>query len=122
MRRPGGFVEPPGMLIFLAVLLLLLLSWPWNLVAFLVIVPLWVLELFGWNRTVKNRRKVVGAEALIGKEAVVTTDCHPTGQVRPDGAICEARCDPGARVGDRVRVIGRDNLVLVVGPGAPTGA
>ena len=106
------------MLIFLAVLLLLLLPWPWNLVAFLVVVPLWVLELFGWNRKVKNRRKAVGTETLIGKEAVVTTDCHPTGQVRLDGEIWEARCDPGAGVGDRVRVIGRDNLVLVVGPAA----
>jgi membrane protein implicated in regulation of membrane protease activity len=110
------------MLIFLAVLLLLLLPWPWNLIVFLVIVPLWVLELFGWNRKVKNRRKVVGAETLIGKEAVVTTDCHPKGQVRLDGEIWEARCDPGAAVGDHVRVIGRDDLVLVVGPAAATGA
>jgi membrane protein implicated in regulation of membrane protease activity len=104
------------MLIFLAVLLLLILSSPWNLIAFLVIVPLWVLELFGWNRTVKNRRKVVGAETLIGQEAVVTTDCNPTGQVRLEGEIWEARCDSGAAVGDKVRVVGRDKLVLVVTP------
>jgi membrane-bound serine protease (ClpP class) len=104
------------MLIFLAVLLLLILSWPWNLIAFLVIVPLWVLELFGWNRTVRNRRKAVGAETLIGREAVVSADCRPSGQVRLDGEIWEARCDPGAREGDRVRVIGRDGLVLVVSP------
>jgi membrane-bound serine protease (ClpP class) len=104
------------MLIFLAVLLLLILSWPWNLIAFLVIVPLWVLELFGWNRTVKNRRKAVGAETMIGKEAVVSLDCRPSGQVRLDGEIWEARCDLGAREGDKVRVIGRDGLVLVVTP------
>jgi membrane protein implicated in regulation of membrane protease activity len=104
------------MLIFLAVLLLLILSSPWNLIAFLVIVPLWVLELFGWNRTVKNRRKAVGVETLIGKEAVVSTDCNPSGQVRLDGEIWEARCDAGAAVGDKVRVIGRDGLVLVVSP------
>ena len=107
------------MLIFLAVLLLLLLPWPWNLIAFLVIVPLWVLELFGWNRKVKNRRKAVGAETLIGKQAVVTADCRPKGQVRLEGEIWEARCDSGAGVGDNVRVIGRDGLVLVV---APAGA
>ena len=104
------------MLIFLAVLLLLILSWPWNLIAFLLIVPLWVLELFGWNRTVKNRRKVVGAQALIGREAVVSVDCRPSGQVRLDGEIWEARCDPGAGEGAKVRVIGRDGLVLVVSP------
>src|SRR4051794_12923322 len=104
------------MLIFLAVLLLLLLPWPWNLIAFLVIMPLWVLELFGWNRKVKNKRKVVGAENLIGKEAVVTTDCRPKGQVRLDGEIWEAQCDPGAAVGDKVRVVSRNGLVLVITP------
>ena len=104
------------MLIIVAVVLLLILSSPWNLIAFLVLVPLWLLELFGWNRTVKNRRKAVGAETLIGKEAVVTVDCRPNGQVRLDGEIWEARCDAGAAVGDKVRVIGRDGLVLVVSP------
>ena len=104
------------MLIIVAVVLLLILSSPWNLIAFLVLVPLWLLELFGWNRTVKNRRKAVGAETLIGKEAVVTVDCRPNGQVRLDGEIWEARCDACAAAGDKVRVIGRDGLVLVVSP------
>ena len=104
------------MLIFLAVLLLLILSSPWNLIAFIVIVPLWVLELFGWNRTVKHRKKVVGAQTLIGKEALVTTECRPQGQARLDGEIWEARCESGAEVGDKVRVVGRDGLVLVVEP------
>jgi membrane-bound serine protease (ClpP class) len=104
------------MLIIVAVVLLLILSSPWNLIAFFVLVPLWLLELFGWNLTVKHRRKAVGAETLIGREAVVSTDCRPSGQVRLDGEIWEARCDSGAAVGDKVRVIGRDGLVLVVSP------
>ncbi len=104
------------MLIFLAALLLVLLPSPWNVIAFVVLLPLWVLELFGWNRTVKNRRKEVGAQTLIGKEAVVTTDCRPEGQVRLEGELWEARCDAGADVGDTVRVIGRDGLVLVITP------
>ena len=102
------------MLIFLAVVLLLLLPTPWNVVGFIVVLPLWVLELFGWNRTVKHRRKAVGAQTLIGKDAVVSTPCRPVGQVRLDGEIWEARCDAGASVGDRVRVIGRERLTLVV--------
>ena len=102
------------MLIFLAVALLLLLPSPWNVVGFIVVLPLWVLELFGWNRTVKHRRKAVGAQTLIGKDAVVSTPCRPVGQVRLDGEIWEARCDAGASVGDRVRVIGRERLTLVV--------
>jgi hypothetical protein len=50
------------MLIFVAIALLLLLSSPWNVVAFLVLLPLWVLELFGWNRTTKRHKKAVGRD------------------------------------------------------------
>lgn len=110
------------MLIFLAVALLLLLSSPWNIVAFVVLLPLWVLELFGWNRTTKRHRKAVGAETLIGREAVVTLPCRPEGQVRLDGEIWEARCEAGASIGDRVRVTGRNRLTLIVEPVAPRGA
>lgn len=102
------------MLIFLAVALLLVLPSPWNVIGFIVVLPIWVLELFAWNRTVKHRKKAVGAQTLIGKDAVVTTPCRPVGQVRLDGEIWEARCDAGASPGDRVRVIGRDGLQLVV--------
>lgn len=102
------------MLIFLAVILLLLLPTPWNVIGFIVVLPIWVLELMAWNRTVKHRRKAVGAQTLIGKDAVVSIPCRPVGQVRLDGEIWEARCDAGASQGDRVRVIGRDGLTLVV--------
>jgi len=101
-------------LIFLAVILLLLLPTPWNVIGFIVVLPIWVLELMAWNRTVKHRRKAVGAQTLIGKDAVVSMPCRPVGQVRLDGEIWEARCDAGASPGDRVRVIGRDGLTLVV--------
>jgi membrane protein implicated in regulation of membrane protease activity len=105
-------------LIFLAVILLLVLPWPWNLIAFLVTIPVWVGELLVWNRTVRRRRRVVGAETLIGKNAVVSTPCRPSGQVRLEGEIWEARCDKGADPGDTVRIVGRDDLVLVVEPAA----
>ena len=104
------------MLIFLAIVLVLVLPSPWNWIAFFVCIPLWVLELFGWNRTVKSRRKVVGAETMIDREAVVITPCRPRGQVRIDGEIWEARCDAGADEGDAVRIVNRDNLVLIVEP------
>jgi len=104
------------MLIFLAIALLLVLSSPWNVVAFVVILPLWVLELFGWNRTTKRHKKAVGAQTLIGREAVVSLPCRPVGQVRLDGEIWEARCEAGAGNGERVRVIGRERLTLIVEP------
>jgi membrane protein implicated in regulation of membrane protease activity len=101
-------------LIILAIALLLLLPSPWSFVGFFVVFGLWLVELGLWNRTVKHRRKAVGAQTLIGKDAVVTTPLQPVGQVRLDGEIWEARCDAGASPGDRVRVIGRDGLQLVV--------
>ena len=104
------------MLIIVAVVLLLLLDGPWNWIAFVVVTLLWFAELYGWNRTVKNRRRVVGAETLIGKTAVVTEACRPVGQVRLDGEIWEARCEAGASPGDQVRVLGRDELALLVEP------
>jgi len=104
------------MLIILAFILLFLLPSPWNLVGFLVAIPLWFVELLAWNRTVKHRRRAVGVQTLIGKDATVTEPCRPKGQVRLNGEIWEARCDAGADPGDTVRVVGRDDLTLVVEP------
>jgi membrane protein implicated in regulation of membrane protease activity len=106
-------------LIIVAFLLLLLLPTPWNLVGFLVVIPLWILELLAWNRTMKSRRKAVGAQTLIGREAVVLTACQPRGQVRIGREIWDARCEAGAAVGDAVRVVGRDDLTLIVEPAPP---
>ena len=71
---------------------------------------------------VATNRKAVGAETLIGREAVVTLPCRPVGQVRLDGEIWEARCEAGASPGDRVRVTGREKLTLIVEPVAQRGA
>jgi membrane protein implicated in regulation of membrane protease activity len=105
-------------LILLAIALLLFVPWPWNVVGFLVVIPLWLLELLAWNRTVKHKRKAVGAQTLIGKEAVVTAPCRPLGQVRLDGETWAARSAAGASPGDRVRVVGREKLILLVEPAA----
>jgi membrane protein implicated in regulation of membrane protease activity len=106
------------MLLFLAILLLLVLPSPWNVVAFLILVPLFFLELIGWNRTVKHNRRVVGAHTMIGRDTVVITPCQPDGQVRLDGEVWEAHCDAGATAGDSVRIVDRDGLTLIVTPAA----
>ena len=104
------------MLILLAIALLIVLPSPWNVVAFLVGLPLWMVKLLAWNRTVKHRRRVVGAQTLIGKDAIVSTACRPRGQVRLGGEIWEARCDAGAAPGETVRIVGRESLTLLVVP------
>ena len=104
------------MLILVAVVLLLVLPGPWNIVAFVVVTLLWFVELFGWSRTVRRQRRAVGAETLIGQTAVVTQPLRPSGQVRLDGETWEARSTAAVSVGDQVRVIGRDKLTLIVEP------
>ncbi len=102
------------MLIIVAFVLLVFLPYPWNLVAFGVGLVLGTGELFFWNRTVKGRRRQVGAETLIGREGVALSPCSPNGQVKIGGEIWEAHCLGGARTGDAVRVIGLDGLSLLV--------
>ena len=104
------------MLIIVAFVLLLFLPSPWNLVAFLVTAPLGIIELLAWNRTVRHRKKAVGAQNLIGRNAVVVSSCRPDGQVRLDGEIWAARSNTGASVHESVSVVGRNRLTLIVEP------
>jgi membrane-bound serine protease (ClpP class) len=53
-------------------------------------------------------------EALIGAEARVVEACRPLGRVWVHGELWRARCDRGADVGERVRVLALDELTLVV--------
>jgi len=95
---------------------LLVLPSPWNLIGFAAGLLLSIVGLLAGNRTVRHRRKQVGAGTLIGRTAVVVSPCRPNGQVRLDGEIWAARADPEAMVGDSVRIIGRDRLTLLVQP------
>ena len=65
--------------------------------------------LLKWSR---RRRAVTGAEALVGRTAVVTS---PT-QVRVAGEIWEARPADALVVGEEVDVTGVDGLTLQVSP------
>jgi membrane protein implicated in regulation of membrane protease activity len=85
--------------------------WPWGIVTVLVGGLLDVAESVVLLRWSKRRRSTVGAEALVGRTAVVAT---PT-QVRVAGELWNARSD-GRRltVGDEVVVRGVDELTLEV--------
>jgi membrane-bound serine protease (ClpP class) len=104
------------MLIFVAIALLIFLPGPWNFVVFVGVLVLWVFELMFWNRTVRNRRRVVGAQTLLGRTASVVRSCEPDGQVKIDGEIWEAHAATRAVVGQTVKIVGRNGLVLVVEP------
>jgi membrane protein implicated in regulation of membrane protease activity len=100
--------------LLVAIALLLVLPWPWNVVGFGVCFILFVGEIFFWNTRVRGQRAQVGAQTLIGQTATVVADCHPDGQVRIAGEIWHARCTDGADEGDAVTVVARAKLTLVV--------
>jgi membrane protein implicated in regulation of membrane protease activity len=105
------------MLLVLAILLaILVLEEPWTWVVVLGGAAFELAEaafLIWWS---KRRKAVVGAETLIGRTAVVVADCMPAGQVRIGGELWQARCGPGAQIGDEVIVTALDGLTLVVEP------
>lgn len=102
------------MLLIAALVLLLVLPWPWNIVAAAIAVILFLPELAFWNRKVKGRKAATGVQTLVGRTATVATACRPRGQVRIDGELWEAVCAAGADPGTRVRILSVDRLVLTV--------
>ena len=108
-------MEPwAALLILLAIVLLVVLPSPWDVVAFAAGLVLGGIEVFLWWRTVRHRRVQSGAEALIGASARVISPCRPEGEVWLEGARWRARCPEGADVDDVVTVLERQELLLIV--------
>jgi len=107
----------PSMFIIVALVLLLVLPVPWNVVGFAVGLICFGGEVVFWNRTVRRHQAATGADTLIGKTGTTVTDCRPDGQVRLGGEIWKARCDEGADKDAAVIVTGRKGLTLVVARG-----
>jgi membrane protein implicated in regulation of membrane protease activity len=89
---------------------------PWGLVLVGVAALVEIGETFFWVWLSKRRRIQMGAETLIGAPALVVSPCRPDGQVRLRGELWGARCEAGADPGERVRVLDRDGLILLVEP------
>ena len=102
------------MFLLIAVALLVAVPSPWNAVGFVACLVLFGGEVIFWNRKVRSRRAVAGAETLVGQSASVVTACLPDGQVRLAGEIWEAHSKDGAEKGDAVVVTGHDGLTLLV--------
>ena len=104
------------MLLIVGLVLLFVLPSPWNLIAFLACLILWLGEVFAIWRLVRREQVQAGAETLVGRTATVLVACRPLGQVRLSGEseIWRARCAEGAEQGETVRVVGLDELTLIV--------
>lgn len=111
------------MTVLVALLLaLFVLPHPWGVAAVVGALVVEVGEAWFWIWLSRRRRAVVGAEALVGAEAVVVTPCRPEGQVRVAGELWRARCEGGADAGQRVRVLAVSSLTLEVEAAPPPSA
>lgn len=98
------------------VLALVVLPTPWNVVAVASAAAIDVAETAFFVRWSKRRGAAVGAEALVGRHAVVVRPLTPRGQVKLDGEVWEARGAGDLMPGQYVVVTGLDGLVLEVEP------
>ena len=88
----------------------------WTLPTIAIAAILEVAETIVTWRLSSRWRARAGVETLIGEVGRVTHPCRPGGRVRVRGESWRARCEAGAGTGDRVRVVGREGLTLVVEP------
>jgi membrane-bound serine protease (ClpP class) len=105
-------------LLVLAVLAaILLVPAPWNVVLVVGAAVVEGLEVWFFRWWTRRRRPVVGAEALLGETAIVSSALDPTGQVRVAGELWQARSAQRASAGERVviRAVEPD-LTLMVEP------
>ena len=84
--------------------------WPWGILTIVAGGLLDIGESVAFLRWSRPRKSPVGAEALIGRTAVVAT----LTQVRVAGELWEARGDGPLRVGDEVVVRAVEGLTLLV--------
>ena len=98
------------------ILAIFVLDEPWSWVAVSLGAGWEIAEAVLLIRWSQRRRAAVGAEALVGRRAVVSSDCMPEGQVRVAGELWRARCAGGASAGDEVVVREVEGLTLVVEP------
>ncbi len=70
-----------------------------------------------WTRYLRRIRIRTGVEGMIGDRAEVLEACDPRGRVRLRGEIWAAECAEGADVGDQVRVVAVERLLLTVATG-----
>ncbi len=87
---------------------------PWRIPAIGIGAALEVAETAISFRLTSRAKVRVGPETLVGSIGRVVEACRPHGEVRVNGEPWRARCVAHADEGDRVRVVERHGLTLVV--------
>ncbi len=99
-------------------LLFLPAPWNWLFVIAAALIDLVETGVFVWWS--RRGRPGVGVETLVGRRATATSALLPTGQVRVDGELWEARSAAIVDPGERVVIRAVKGLVLEVEPEEPS--
>jgi membrane protein implicated in regulation of membrane protease activity len=102
------------MFLLLALLLLIFLPSPWNVVGGLASGVLGVFEVAYWQRRMRRRKVQTGIENLVGATGEVTELLDPSGKIRVLGELWQARSSSELPPGSRVRVVALDGLTVEV--------
>jgi membrane-bound serine protease (ClpP class) len=112
------------MLLLLALLLLIFLPSPWNVIGGVATVSFGVFEVVYWQRRMRRVKVQTGLENLVGATGEVTERLAPSGQIRVLGELWQARSSLELPPGSSVRVVAVHGLTLEVetAEDAPTSA
>ena len=102
------------MFFLLALLLLIVLPSPWNVIGGVVSGALGLVEVGYWQRRMRGEKVQTGVENLVGATGEVTERLAPSGQVRLLGELWEAHSSSELPSGTRVRVVAVHGLALEV--------
>jgi membrane-bound serine protease (ClpP class) len=102
------------MFLLLALLLLIFLPSPWNVIALVASGFVGILEVGYWHRRMRDRKVQTGAENLVGATGEVTEPLMPLGQIRVLGELWQARSSSELPRGTPVRVVALDGLIVEV--------
>lgn len=103
---PGATGMPPVAAVHVSIV---------TIVAMTVLVVAFFTFVLGKGILAQSRRISFGAEAIVGSRGVAVGDLAPEGLVQSSGERWSARSDEGTiRAGERVEVVGREGLCLLV--------
>jgi membrane-bound serine protease (ClpP class) len=102
------------MLLLLALLLLIVVPSPWNVIGALVIGAFGLVEVAYWQRRMRREKVQTGVENLVGATGEAAERLAPSGHVRVLGELWEANSSSELPRGARVRVVAVNDLTLEV--------
>ena len=108
------------MFFLLALLVLIFLPSPWNVIGGVVSGALGILEAGYWHRRMRHEKVQTGVENLVGATGEAIEQLAPSGNVRVLGELWQATSTSDIPAGSAVRVVAVDGLRLEVKPVSET--